>query len=115
MKNIVIMTIFLIYFIATIRGIYRVILFKVGLKVPPDIYSTEPNSDEKVDLHIRVFATSTSQTSDPITFDTDGVPFIIDNSETGAIFNDRSLLLVNLALIMSLLKPQMVYPQKGDL
>ena len=59
--------------------------------MPPNNSSKESNSDEKEDIHIRAFTTSTSQTPDPITFDTDGVPFIIDNSATGAICNDRSL------------------------
>ena len=90
MKNIAIMTTFLIYFIATTRGILRVILYKVGLKVSPENFSNESNSEEKVDFHIRVFATSTSQTSDSIAFDTDAVPFIIHNLASGAIFSNRS-------------------------
>ena len=84
-------TIFVIYFVATIRGIYQVILCKVGLKVPPNNSLKESNSDEKAYLYIWAFTTSISQTRDPITIDTDGIPFIIDNSATGAICNDRSL------------------------
>ena len=89
MKNIVMITIFLIYFIATIRGIFRVIFYKVGNKLPAYENLNESISEDKIDLYIKILVTSTNQNPDPISFDTDDVPFIIHNSATGAIFNNR--------------------------
>ena len=75
MKNIVIVTIFLIYFIATIRGILRVIFYKVGHKLPTYENLTESISEDKIDLYITILLTSKIQNPDPISFDTDDVPF----------------------------------------
>jgi len=48
-------------------------------------------------LHIKIYATvSQHKSSENFSFDTDGIPFIIDNSATGAICNDKSRFLSDL-------------------
>ena len=48
-------------------------------------------------LHIKIFATNKDSTSpENFSFDTDGLPFIIDNSATGAICNEKSLFMPDL-------------------
>ena len=43
-------------------------------------------------LYIKVFTSNTNPSESPFSWDTDGIPFIIDNSATAIISNERKLL-----------------------
>ena len=73
------------------------LIFSSRIKIfkPEKLYQVYsfPTQNLSSNYHIKhqAFTTNHKSSSDVYSFDTDGIPFIIDNSATGIICNDRSL------------------------
>ena len=96
MRALALLAIFAIYSLATVRCIIRLCHYKVCSIIWPPVLPIKRRAKRDKcptlpKMHIKLFATSTKKTPQSFDFGSDGIPFVMDNSATGAICNEKSL------------------------